>query len=120
MLRQYGDTESLVAASASKDSRRHACKCRNALLLHCILLGVLDEAGALWQDGDAESLVAAGASKGGSWMDTILNLIPGRRAAASSEPSEEAIKRTHDTLRCLPPTSLLIVGSWHIQHDALI
>ena len=45
--------------------------------------------------------MAASASKGGSWMDTILNLIPGRRAAASSEPSEEAIKRTHDTLRFL-------------------
>lgn len=49
--------------------------------------------------------MAASASKGGSWMDTILNLIPGRRAAASSEPSEEAIKRTHDTLRCLRPAS---------------
>ena len=45
--------------------------------------------------------MAASASKGGSWMDTILNLIPGRRAAASSEPSEDAIKRTHDNLRCL-------------------
>ena len=54
---------------------------------------------ALAQDGDAESLVAASAAKGGSWMDTILNLIPGRRAAASAEPSEEAIKRTHDNLR---------------------
>lgn len=32
-------------------------------------------------------------------MDTILNLIPGRRAAASNEPSEEAIRRTHDNLR---------------------
>ena len=45
--------------------------------------------------------MAASASKGGSWMDTILNLIPGRRAAASNEPSEDAIKRTHDNLRCL-------------------
>lgn len=43
--------------------------------------------------------MAASAAKGGGWMDTILNLIPGRRAAASSEPSEEAIKRTHDNLR---------------------
>ena len=34
-------------------------------------------------------------------MDTILNLIPGRRAAASAEPSEEAIRRTHDNLRCV-------------------
>ena len=36
-------------------------------------------------------------------MDTILNLIPGRRAAASAEPSEEAIRRTHDNLRCPQP-----------------
>jgi len=59
----------------------------------------------LQQDGEAESLIAASAAKGGTWMDTILNLIPGRRAAASSEPSEEAIKRTHDNLR---------QHSWHI------
>ena len=71
----------------------------------CQQWGGADQGVALWQDGDAESLVAASASKGGSWMDTILNLIPGRRAAASSEPSEEAIKRTHDTLRCLRPAS---------------
>lgn len=37
-------------------------------------------------------------------MDTILNLIPGRKQHASDEPNEEAIKRTHDYLRC----SLLI------------
>lgn len=52
------------------------------------------------QDVDAEGMVAAAAAKGGAgWMDTILNLIPGRRAAASAEPSEEAIRRTHDNLR---------------------
>ena len=34
--------------------------------------------------------MAAAQGKGGGWMDTILNLIPGRRAAASNEPSEEA------------------------------
>ena len=33
------------------------------------------------------------------WMDSILSLIPGRKQAASSEPSDEAIKRTHDYLR---------------------
>ncbi len=49
---------------------------------------------------DSEGLVAAAQAKGGGWMDTILNLIPGRRAAASNEPSEEAIRRTHDSLRC--------------------
>lgn len=47
-------------------------------------------------------LMAATAAKGGGWMDTILNLIPGRRAAASNEPSEEAIRRTHENLRSAP------------------
>ncbi|CAL8462959.1 g2493 [Coccomyxa elongata] len=51
------------------------------------------------KDADAEGLVATNTAKGGGWMDTILNLIPGRRAAASNEPSEEAIRRTHDNLR---------------------
>ena len=35
-----------------------------------------------------------------SWMDSILSLIPGRKQAASNEPSDEAVKRTHDYLRC--------------------
>ena len=57
------------------------------------------------QDTGADGLVAAAglAKGGGGWMDTILNLIPGRRAAASSEPSEEAVRRLHETLRCAPP-----------------
>lgn len=54
------------------------------------------------QDADAEGLVATNTAKGGGWMDTILNLIPGRRAAASNEPSEEAIRRTHENLRWVP------------------
>ena len=45
---------------------------------------------------------AAAAKGGGGWMDTILNLIPGRRAAATNEPSEEAVRRLHETLRCAP------------------
>ena len=32
-------------------------------------------------------------------MDTILNLIPGRKQKATDEPNEDAIKRTHDYLR---------------------
>ena len=40
------------------------------------------------------------AAKQVSWMDSILSLIPGRKQAASNEPSDEAIKRTHDYLRC--------------------
>jgi hypothetical protein len=32
-------------------------------------------------------------------MDTILNLIPGRKQKITDEPNEDAIKRTHDYLR---------------------
>jgi brefeldin A-inhibited guanine nucleotide-exchange protein len=53
------------------------------------------------QDADAEGMMTTTQTKGGGWMDTILNLIPGRRAAASNEPSEEAIRRTHENLRCI-------------------
>ena len=59
------------------------------------------------QDTGADGTMAAAAAAkgGGGWMDTILNLIPGRRAAASNEPSEEAVRRLHETLRCAPATS---------------
>lgn len=33
-------------------------------------------------------------------LDTIMNLLPGRAKAASAEPNDEAIRRTHDYLRC--------------------
>ncbi len=91
---RYWPAQSEAAQKVSARSRLPCC-------LYCTALISFQKDAAVRQDGDAESLVAAGASKGGSWMDTILNLIPGRRAAASSEPSEEAIKRTHDTLRFL-------------------
>lgn len=41
-------------------------------------------------------------AKAASWMDSILSLIPGRKQNTSNEPSDEAIKRTHDYLRCAP------------------
>jgi brefeldin A-inhibited guanine nucleotide-exchange protein len=41
----------------------------------------------------------AAAAAGAGWLDTIMNLIPGRAKAASSEPNDEAIRRTHDYLR---------------------
>ena len=51
-----------------------------------------------------EGMLAAQASKNAAqqvgWMDTIMNLIPGRKQAASSGPSEDAIQATHDHLRC--------------------
>ena len=52
---------------------------------------------------------AAATGQGGGWMDTILNLIPGRKQKITDEPNEDAIKRTHDYLRsvilsCSPPT----------------
>lgn len=37
----------------------------------------------------------------GGWVETIVNLIPGRKQAASAAPSDEAIKRTHEFLRCV-------------------
>lgn len=46
-------------------------------------------------------------AKAASWMDSILSLIPGRKQASSDEPSDEAIKRTHDYLRCAPSLALL-------------
>jgi hypothetical protein len=58
-----------------------------------LLLGV--------QDNPMEAIGAKEhVAKQVSWMDSILSLIPGRKQAASSEPSDEAIKRTHDYLRC--------------------
>ncbi|EFN54845.1 hypothetical protein CHLNCDRAFT_35815 [Chlorella variabilis] len=42
---------------------------------------------------------AAAAAAGVGWLDTIMNLIPGRAKAASAEPNDEAIRRTHEHLR---------------------
>ena len=39
------------------------------------------------------------AAQGGGFIDTILNLIPGRKQQASTEPTEDSIKKTHDYLR---------------------
>ncbi|KAK9829453.1 hypothetical protein WJX72_005963 [[Myrmecia] bisecta] len=47
----------------------------------------------------AHSKAAAGGGAGGGWMDTILNLIPGRKQQASNEPSDDSIRRTHEYLR---------------------
>ena len=33
-----------------------------------------------------------------------MNLLPGRPKAASAEPNDDAIRRTHEYLRC---------GTWH-------
>jgi brefeldin A-inhibited guanine nucleotide-exchange protein len=41
---------------------------------------------------------AAGAEAGG-WLDTMMALIPGRQRAAAAEPTEAAIRRTHEFLR---------------------
>lgn len=51
-------------------------------------------------------------AKAASWMDSILSLIPGRKQASSDEPSDEAIKRTHDYLRCAP--------AWHCSPSQTI
>ena len=51
------------------------------------------------QDSAIDVLHSQQNKAAGGWMDTILNLIPGRKQQSSNEPSEEAIKRTHDFLR---------------------
>lgn len=48
--------------------------------------------------GGADAAKAAAAASAG-WLDTIMNLLPGRAKAASAEPNDEAIRRTHDYLR---------------------
>ena len=55
------------------------------------------------QDTEGEGMLAAQTSKAaqaGGWMDTIMNLVPGRKQAASAGPSEEAIQAMHENLRC--------------------
>ena len=49
--------------------------------------------------GAAAADGGAGAGQAG-WLDTIMNLLPGRAKAASAEPNDEAIRRTHEQLRC--------------------
>jgi brefeldin A-inhibited guanine nucleotide-exchange protein len=58
-----------------------------------------DEAGLA--GGAAADAEAHKAAAGSGWLDTIMNLIPGRAKAASAEPNDEAIRRTHDYLRCV-------------------
>ena len=55
------------------------------------------------QDVDAEGRLAGAQQQqqqqAAGLMDTLLSLIPGRKAQVSSEPSDDSIKRTHDYLR---------------------
>ena len=54
-------------------------------------------AGMAGGGADAQKQAQAAASAG--WLDTIMNLIPGRAKLATGEPNDEAIRRTHDYLR---------------------
>ena len=54
------------------------------------------------QDSALDMLQSQQNKAAGGWMETILNLIPGRKQQAANEPSEEAIKRTHEFLRLSP------------------
>jgi Sec7 domain len=49
-----------------------------------------------WMEG---MTAAAVVNQQQSWLDSILNLIPGRKQASSNEPSDDAIRRTHEFLR---------------------
>ena len=60
------------------------------------------EAFCAMQDSALDMLHSQQNKAAGGWMDTILNLIPGRKQQAANEPSEEAIKRTHEFLRYTP------------------
>lgn len=63
---------------------------------------------AVSQDNPTDILTAKEQqAKAVSWMDSILSLIPGRKQAYSNEPSDEAIRRTHDYLRCVSPFSTI-------------
>ncbi|KAL4543975.1 hypothetical protein Ndes2437B_g01778 [Nannochloris sp. 'desiccata'] len=42
---------------------------------------------------------ALGGGEAGGWLDTMMSLIPGRQRAAAAEPTEAAIRRTHEFLR---------------------
>ena len=53
-------------------------------------------------------------AKAASWMDSILSLIPGRKQTHSSEPSDEAIRRTHDYLRFVC-TRAVLTPNVHIK-----
>ncbi len=48
---------------------------------------------------ESEAIPAVGQAAAVGWLDTFMNLIPGRKQQSSNEPSEEAIKRTQDYLR---------------------
>lgn len=101
-----------------------ACYCTlpHTTAYYCILLHTwgLQEPGS-----DPASIAASRAAQtgqGGGWMDTILNLIPGRKQKATDEPNEDAIKRTHDYLRSGLPLSdshmQCHLSQGHIQRSA--
>lgn len=71
---------------------------------------------ALWevQDSALDLLHSQQNKAAGSWMDTILNLIPGRKQQSANEPSEEAIKRTHDFLR---QVAILDTCPWDVRQQ---
>ena len=72
------------------------------------------------QDSALDMLQNQQAKAAGGWIDTILNLIPGRKQLASDEPNEEAIKRTHDYLRsALRPASLSLIIWLHRRSSLL-
>lgn len=62
------------------------------------------------QDSALDILQSQQNKAAGGWMDTILNLIPGRKQQSANEPSEEAIKRTHEFLRWLHFCTIWAVG----------
>jgi len=60
-----------------------------------------DEPGEGLANGGTDGGAGAGApgAESGGWLDTMIALIPGRQRAAAAEPTEAAIRRTHEFLR---------------------
>jgi brefeldin A-inhibited guanine nucleotide-exchange protein len=51
------------------------------------------------EDRIGQSAAASQQQASSGWLDTIMNLIPGRQKLAADEPNEESIRRTHAHLR---------------------
>ena len=72
------------------------------------------------QDNPTDMLTAKEQqAKAVTWMDSILSLIPGRKQAYSSEPSDEAIRRTHDYLRWASTCGSMMNSISQFNQDAL-
>ena len=76
------------------------------------------------QDVDMEGRVAGAQQQqqqqqAAGLMDTLLSLIPGRKAQVANEPSDDSIKRTHEFLRYGVLHCSLVPGGRNRSHCLL-